>query len=192
MNPSSPLSQITGLAEHLGMIGFAMFTRGLVHDSSIPITMESWGALSFFREVLKKDPVDVSALFELWATFVGDTGAETLISMQKECTEMIKTGLQTVAGRPKITMNYDNYIKAIMEGKDLGLLGWPRDVDFKQMSKQSVIGPLRTLCDALKAGTCRWAVVSANQKKQLLAKFKEMVNEGKAMEKAAKARAKGR
>jgi hypothetical protein len=29
--------------------------------------MESWGALSFFREVLKKDPADMSALFELWA-----------------------------------------------------------------------------------------------------------------------------
>lgn len=48
------------------MIGFAMFTRGHVHDSSIPVTIESWGALSFFREVLKRDPADVSALFELW------------------------------------------------------------------------------------------------------------------------------
>ncbi|KAJ7816686.1 hypothetical protein B0H14DRAFT_2273999, partial [Mycena olivaceomarginata] len=63
-----------------------------------------------------------------------------------------------------IAMNYDNYIKAIVEGKNLGLLGWPRDVDFKRMSKQSAIGPLCTLRDALKAGTCRWAVLSAKQK----------------------------
>jgi hypothetical protein len=48
------------------MIGFAMFTRGHIHDTSIPVTLESWGALSFFREVLKRDPADVSALFELW------------------------------------------------------------------------------------------------------------------------------
>ncbi|KAJ7816685.1 hypothetical protein B0H14DRAFT_3475142 [Mycena olivaceomarginata] len=61
------MEEITGLAERSGMIGFAMFTRGHIHDSSIPITMESWGALSFFWEVLKKDPADVSALFELWA-----------------------------------------------------------------------------------------------------------------------------
>ncbi|KAJ7800269.1 hypothetical protein B0H14DRAFT_3490890 [Mycena olivaceomarginata] len=158
-----------GLAERSGMIGFAMFTRGHIHDTSIPVTLESWGALSFFREVLKRDPADVSALFELW----GDTGAETLLSMQKECTEMIKTGLQTIAGRTKIAMNYDNYIKAI------------------RMSKQSAIGPLRTLRDALKAGTCRWAVLSASQKKKLLADFQVMVDEGKATQKAAKPRGKG-
>jgi hypothetical protein len=32
-----------------------------------PVTIQSWGALDFFREILKKDPADVSALFELWA-----------------------------------------------------------------------------------------------------------------------------
>lgn len=49
------------------MIGFAMFTRGHVHDTTVPVTIQSWGALDFFREVLKKDPTDVAALFELWA-----------------------------------------------------------------------------------------------------------------------------
>jgi hypothetical protein len=88
-------------------------------------------------------------------------------------------------------MNYDNYIKAIVEGKNFGLVGWPRDVDFKRMSKQSAIGPLRTLRDALKAGTCRWAVLSASQKKKLLADFQVMVDEGKATQKAAKPRGKG-
>jgi hypothetical protein len=64
-----PPSQITSLAERSGMIGFTMFTRGRghIHDSSIPITLESWGALGFFREVLKRDPADIAALFELWA-----------------------------------------------------------------------------------------------------------------------------
>ncbi|KAJ7708493.1 hypothetical protein B0H14DRAFT_3525487 [Mycena olivaceomarginata] len=137
------MEEITGLAERSGMIGFAMFTRGHVHDSSIPVTIESWGALSFFREVLKRDPADVSALFELWGVTRarGNTGAETLLSMQKECTEMIKQAY---------------------------------GVDFKRMSKQSAIGPLRTLRDALKAGTCRWAVLTASQKKQLLSEFKKM------------------
>lgn len=49
------------------MIGFAMFTRGHIHDTTIPMTIQSWGALDFFREILKKDPADVAALFELWA-----------------------------------------------------------------------------------------------------------------------------
>ena len=49
------------------MVGFAMFSRGHVHDKTLPVTIESWGAMEFFREVLKKDPADVSTLFELWA-----------------------------------------------------------------------------------------------------------------------------
>jgi hypothetical protein len=88
-------------------------------------------------------------------------------------------------------MNYNNYIKAIVEGKNFGLLGWLRDIDFKRMSKQSAIGPLRTLCDALKAGTCRWAVLSASQKEKLPADFQVMVDEGKVTQKAAKPRGKG-
>jgi hypothetical protein len=51
------------------MIGFVMFTRGHIHDTSVPVTIQSWswGALDFFREVLKKDPADISTFFELWA-----------------------------------------------------------------------------------------------------------------------------
>ncbi|KAJ7693719.1 hypothetical protein B0H14DRAFT_3531065 [Mycena olivaceomarginata] len=113
------MEEITSLTERSGMIGFAMFTRGHIHDSSIPVTLESWGALSFFREVLRRDPADIAALFELWV---------------KECTELIKAGLCQM----KIAMNYDNYIKAIVEAKNVGLLGWPHGkkqllVDFKEM-----------------------------------------------------------
>jgi hypothetical protein len=49
------------------MIGFAMFSRGHIRDKTIPVTIQSWGALEFIREVLKRDPADVAALFELWA-----------------------------------------------------------------------------------------------------------------------------
>ncbi|KAJ7744222.1 hypothetical protein B0H14DRAFT_3514731 [Mycena olivaceomarginata] len=171
------IEEITSLAERSGMIGFAMFTRGHIHNSSIPVTLESWGALGFFREVLKRDPADIAALFELWA---------------KECTELIKAGLRTITGQMKIAMNYDNYIKAIVEAKNVGLLGWPHGVYFKRMSLQSAIGPLRTLRDALKAGTCKWVILSARQKKQLLADFKEMVANGEATEKVAKPRGKGK
>ncbi|KAJ7447770.1 hypothetical protein B0H11DRAFT_1744730 [Mycena galericulata] len=61
------MREITALADRSGMIGFAMFTRGHLHDRTVPVSIESWGALDFFREVLKKEPSDVSALFELWA-----------------------------------------------------------------------------------------------------------------------------
>ncbi|KAJ7096445.1 hypothetical protein C8R44DRAFT_585145, partial [Mycena epipterygia] len=129
---------ITGLAERAGMIGFAMFTRGHIHDTTMPVTIQSWGALDFFREVIKRDPADIAALFELWA-----------VSRDRE----------TAMGKTKVAMNYENYIKALVEGKNVGLVGWPEGVDFKRMSKQSAIGPLRILRDALKCGTCKWKIL---------------------------------
>ncbi|KAJ7430374.1 hypothetical protein B0H11DRAFT_1943099 [Mycena galericulata] len=184
------MREITALADRSGMMGFAMFTRGHLHNRTVPVSIESWGALDFFREVLKKEPSDVSALFELWAVSrePGKTGADTLIGMQKDCTEMIKSGL----GRTKIAMNYDNYIKAIVEGKNLGLLGWPEGVEFKRMSKQSAIGPLRALHDALKAGTCHWKVLTASEKSRLVAQFEDMVKNGEATQKVRKATERGK
>ncbi|KAJ6502985.1 hypothetical protein DFH09DRAFT_838543, partial [Mycena vulgaris] len=158
------MSQITSLAERAGMIGFAMFTRGHIHDTTVPVTIQSWGALDFFREVLKRDPADVSAMFELWAVTRerGTTGADTLLDMQKECTEIITSGLRTWLFHPmSVAMNYENYIKALVEGKNIGLVGWPEGVDFKRMSRQSAIGPLRILRDALKCGLCKWKILSA-------------------------------
>ncbi|KAJ7436805.1 hypothetical protein B0H11DRAFT_1669462, partial [Mycena galericulata] len=184
------MREISALAERAGMVGFAMFSRGHLQDTTIPATIESWGALDFFRDVLKKDTHDVSALFQLWAVSCerGNAGANTLLAMQKECTDMIKTGLVTAAGKTKIAMNYDNYISALVEGQNLGLLGWPEGVMFKRMSKQSAIGPLRTLRDALRSGTCRWKVLTPSEKRRVLAQFKEMVEKGDATEKAPKAR----
>ncbi|KAJ7462184.1 hypothetical protein B0H11DRAFT_2241336 [Mycena galericulata] len=188
------IHEITALAERAGMVGFAMFSRGHVHDTTVPVTIESLGALDFFRQVLKKDPVDVSSLFELWAVQRerGNTGADTLLGMQKECTEMIKMGLVTAAGKTKIAMNYDSYIKVLVQGQNLGLLGWPKGVEFKRMSKQSAIGPLRTLRDALKSGDCHWKVLTAGEKSRLVAQFKEMVERGEATEKVRKTKAPSR
>ncbi|KAJ7360914.1 hypothetical protein DFH08DRAFT_951551 [Mycena albidolilacea] len=37
--------EITNLAERIGMIGFAMFSCGHSHNKTVPITIQSWGAL---------------------------------------------------------------------------------------------------------------------------------------------------
>lgn len=59
--------QMTDLAERANMVGFAMFARGDLHDQGIPTSIESRGALKFFRDVFQKSPEDVLALFEMWA-----------------------------------------------------------------------------------------------------------------------------
>ncbi|KAJ7814384.1 hypothetical protein B0H14DRAFT_2604144 [Mycena olivaceomarginata] len=175
-------SQITGLAEHVGMIRFAMFTRDHIHDTTVHVTIQLWGALDFFHEVLKKDPADISTLFELWARYVadtspGDTGSDTLIAMQQECTVIIKADLHKNGHREDKGRHelQKNYVKALVEGKNIRLVRWPKGVDFKCMLKQSTIWPLCILRDALKCGTCRWKVLTAGEKLHILTQFKEMV-----------------
>ncbi|KAJ6469108.1 hypothetical protein DFH09DRAFT_1344907 [Mycena vulgaris] len=184
-------SEITALAERAGMMGFAMFTRGHIHDRTLPVSIQSWGALDFFREMMKKEPTDIASMFELWAINreKGITGANTLDEMQKECTELIISGLRTILMKTKVKMNWENYIRQIVERLNVGLVGWPDGVDFKQMSKQSAMGPLRTLLDALQCGTCKWKRLTAGEKKRLVAQFEEMVERGEAREKVAKPRA---
>ncbi|KAJ7120514.1 hypothetical protein C8R43DRAFT_846623, partial [Mycena crocata] len=182
--------EITRLAERCGMVGFAMFTRGHIHDRTIPASIESWGALAFFREVLKRDPADVATLFELWVLNRerGNLGHLTLREMQQECTAIITSGLREILNITKVAMNYENYINALVLGKGVGLVGWPEGVDFKRMSKQSAIGPLRKLRDALKDTTCHWKKLSESEKKRLAAQFKEMVDEGEVRVKEKKSK----
>ncbi|KAJ7430504.1 hypothetical protein FB451DRAFT_963277, partial [Mycena latifolia] len=89
-----------------------------------------------------------------------------------------------------IAMNYENYIKSIIQAQNLGLVGWPKDVEFKWMSKQSTINPLCMLRDTLQSGTCHLKVLKEGEKACLVAQFKDMVENSEATEKPHKARAK--
>ncbi|KAJ7765994.1 hypothetical protein B0H14DRAFT_2403009, partial [Mycena olivaceomarginata] len=90
----------------------------------------------FIWEVLKRDPADVAALFELWAVSRErrEMGVDTLAAIQKECTAIIKTGLhnaENILGCTKVAMNYENYIKSLVLGKNVGLVNWLQGFDFK-------------------------------------------------------------
>ncbi|KAJ6592985.1 hypothetical protein B0H19DRAFT_1245784 [Mycena capillaripes] len=160
------VEELNGMAQRANMVGFAMFSRGHLHDTSTPTTISTGGALDFFRDILKKEPADVGALFELWVVNreQGAKGPNALRKMQKECTDMILTGLRTVTKRTKVAMNYDNYIKSIVEGKNVGLI----------------------LRDALKAGTCRWKALTPTERDRIIENFEDMVGKGEAKSSANK------
>ncbi|KAJ7713587.1 hypothetical protein B0H14DRAFT_3523324 [Mycena olivaceomarginata] len=177
--------EITDLAERANMVGFAMFVRGDLHDQGIPTSIESRGALNFFRDVFHKSPDDVMALLEMWAVTKNKDGDVTtsLGELQKSCGAMILSGLRMITGKPNIAMNYENYIKVLVQGRGVGLLVWPKEVEFKRMGKQSSLGPLRILYDHLKDGRTKWAKLSRRQEEKIVEEFEEMVREGKRKEK---------
>ncbi|KAJ7309156.1 hypothetical protein DFH08DRAFT_944279 [Mycena albidolilacea] len=165
--PLDDREQITNLAECVGMVGFAMFSWGHIHDKTVPVVIQSWGALDFFLEVLKKDPADVSHLLELWA-----------VSRERE----------TILNVTKCAMNYENYIEKLVRGKGVGLVNWLEGVDFKCMLLQSAIGPLEKLRDSLKCGTTWWKVLMATEKDKLVKQYEDMVERGEVKVKGKKSR----
>jgi hypothetical protein len=88
-----------------------------------------------------------------------------------------------ITGKPNIAMNYENYIKVLVQGRGVGLLVWPKEVEFKRMGKQSSLGPLRILYDHLKDGRTKWVKLSRRQEEKIVEEFEEMVREGKRKEK---------
>ncbi|KAJ7129035.1 hypothetical protein C8R43DRAFT_1134316 [Mycena crocata] len=184
--------EIMALAERAGMVGFAFFTRGHIHDRTVPVTIQSWGAMAFVREILKREPSDVQSAFELWAVsrMRGNFGGESLKEMQKECTAIITTGYQNISNISNGVMNYENYVNSIVKKKGFGLVGWPKETPFKRMSKQSAIGPLRALHTALKKGDCHWKALTPGEKSRILAQFDDMVEKGEVVEKVRKTKGK--
>ncbi|KAJ7807679.1 hypothetical protein B0H14DRAFT_2609475 [Mycena olivaceomarginata] len=153
------VEELNGMAQHMNMVGFAMFSRGHLHDASTPTTIST-------RDILKKEPADVSTLSELWAVKweKGTKGGNTLWAMQKECTNMILTGLMAVTRRMKIAMNYENYISPMVEVKNVRLI----------------------LRNALKVGTCQWKVVTPTERERILKNFEDMVEKREAKVKPKK------
>ncbi|KAF8180068.1 hypothetical protein K438DRAFT_1445987, partial [Mycena galopus ATCC 62051] len=182
--------EIDNLLERAGMYGFAMFSKGHVHDLTVPYFMQSGGVMAFFREVLRMDPADVLAKFELWccARDKGFTGLDTLASMRREVTNMIKTGLVLACKRTKCAMNYERYIKVVVLGYRCALLGWPNSVNFTSPTNISTVDDMRTLRDALKDGTCRWKVLSAAEKDKWRQEYEEKVESGEIVEQGRKVR----
>ncbi|KAF8198232.1 hypothetical protein K438DRAFT_1584066 [Mycena galopus ATCC 62051] len=180
-------TEIDDLLERAGMYGFAMFSKGHVHDLTVPYFMQSGGAMAFFREVLRMDPADVLAKFELWccARDKGFTGLDTLASMRREVTNLIKTGL-SMFFRTKCAMNYERYIKVVVLGYGCALLGWPHSVNFTSPTNISTVDDMRTLRDALKDGTCRWKVLSTAEKEKWRLEYDEKVESGEIVEQVRK------
>ncbi|KAJ7771193.1 hypothetical protein B0H14DRAFT_2632457 [Mycena olivaceomarginata] len=177
--------KITDLAERANMVGFAMFVQGDLHDQGIPTSIESRGTLNFFRDVFHKVPRRDGIVGDRCRTdsLIDGEVATSLAELQKGCGAMILSGLRMVTRKANIAMNYENYIKVLVQGRGVGLLVWPKKVEFKRMSKQSSLGPLRILYDHLKDRRTKWVKLSRRQEEEIVEEFEEMVREGKRKEK---------
>ncbi|KAJ6474315.1 hypothetical protein C8R45DRAFT_1103288 [Mycena sanguinolenta] len=171
-------SEIQGLHDRCGMYGFAILSKGHVQDKTIPWILQSASSADFIREVLKIDPMDLIAKFEQWCF----TGVDTLVSMRKEVTGTIKAGLVIACKRKKCAMNYERYIKAVVLGYGVMIVGWPKQIDFTSPTNISSVDDMRKLRDTWKDGTARWKMLSKSEKEKWRKDYEEKVESGEIVE----------
>ncbi|KAJ7664807.1 hypothetical protein B0H17DRAFT_951898, partial [Mycena rosella] len=178
--------EMNALAERTSMAGFAIFSRGHVHDTTIPTELESWDALKFIEDILRLDPRDIAAQFELWA--VAREKVDTLRSMRKEFTKYISTGLGDTTKKKKISMNYLQYRKAIVLKYGVVLKGYPLEGNLVNPNNINDIESITKVRDALKSGECFWYRMSPREREIEKEEYSHLVEEGAIQEHTRKVR----
>ncbi|KAF8133143.1 hypothetical protein K438DRAFT_1458022, partial [Mycena galopus ATCC 62051] len=85
-------------------------------------------------------------------------------------------------------MNYERYMRVIVLGYGVILVGWPKSVNFTSPTNICSIDDLRTLYEALKDGTCRWKVLTAKEKEKWKKDYEEKIASGEIVEQPRKER----
>ncbi|KAJ7857368.1 hypothetical protein B0H13DRAFT_2356992 [Mycena leptocephala] len=174
--------EMTALAERTGMVGFACFTRGHLHDKTVPCEIESWGGLDFFPQMMKVDPRDLGTKFELWsvAREKGVLGEDTLRSMRTEVVKYNEVGIREKGGRKNIKINWKQYHTIMIVKHRLILRGWPLD-DRPPCNPGSImdVASIKLVRDAMRDGDCFWHRMTDAEWEREKTKVNEMVEEGK-------------
>ncbi|KAI6022454.1 hypothetical protein BKA83DRAFT_100747 [Pisolithus microcarpus] len=178
---------LDGLALRTGIYVCLFATRGHVYDSSQPFWYGTDNIMDFWEDVMDLEPDEIVRKMEQWACMHGKSKRASC--MQRMCARILNSGLRTcVVAKKKIRINFINFEVAIKARYGIDLLGWPEGVPFQSPRAITNAEHLRTLRDALKAGTCRWAYMSRQQCVQYQDQLKERRSAGELVGKPRKKR----
>ncbi|KAI6018737.1 hypothetical protein BKA83DRAFT_4027151, partial [Pisolithus microcarpus] len=172
---------LDGLALWTGLYVCLFATRGHVYDSSQPFWYGTDNVMDFWEDVMNVEPDELVRKLEQWACVQGKSKCRRL------CARILNSGLRVVA-KKKIQINFINFEVAIKEKYGIDLRGWPEGVPFQSPRAITSAEHLRTLRDALKAGTCHWAYMSRQQRLEYQDRLKEQRSAGEVVGKPRKKR----
>ncbi|KAJ7606262.1 hypothetical protein FB45DRAFT_1041455 [Roridomyces roridus] len=173
--------QMDLLADRSGIIGFACFAPTDHHDAAQTRTLQSHGALKFVPEVLNRDQRRFCSMYELWAIQRGPSGSVQAVSipeMRVISAGLLKDNLIDVLGRSNIAINYENYLRVMVYGKGVMIVGWPEGVPWKRMAQQSVSEDVRLVYHALRDRTCFWKRATPTEQAEEEKRFKKVIKAG--------------
>ncbi|KAI6001412.1 hypothetical protein EDD15DRAFT_2158755 [Pisolithus albus] len=146
---------LDSLALRTGIYVCLFATRGHVYDSSQPFWYGTDNIMDFWEDVMDLEPDEIIRKLEQWACMHRKSKQTSCMEgMQRMCAP---NTISCVVAKKKIRINFVNFEVAIKARYGIDLLGWPEGVPFQSPHTITNAEHLRTLRDALKAGTCRWA-----------------------------------
>ncbi|CAA7262102.1 unnamed protein product [Cyclocybe aegerita] len=160
--------EIVNLSARTGTTGLALFAKGHIHDSFANRVVECGGSSAFFLDVLKIEASDVLTKFKQWI-FAKDQASKRPVGLQSfksDCCTLITKKLGAATNHTNVKMNYSNYLKSIILGLHVHLVGWPEGVPFTSPSNLTTVPVAQRLYNALTAGSCAWASLSSVQLKE--------------------------
>lgn len=83
-----------------------------------------------------------------------------------------------ITGNPKAIMHYTRYEEEIIQRYGIELQGWTYEKIINPSLLSSSIPPLKTLLDALMAGTCKFVKLSASERKEREAAYMAKIASG--------------
>ncbi|KAI6144563.1 hypothetical protein BKA82DRAFT_4394802 [Pisolithus tinctorius] len=167
---------LDGLALHTGIYACLFATHGHVYDSLQPFWYGTDNVMDFWEDVMDLEPDKIVRKLEQWACMHGKNIEErnSVEGMQRMCARILNSGLHEYSFYLLTAPDMRVYTGvAIKEKYGIELLGWPESVPFQSPHATTNAEHLRTLCDALKAGTCHWAYMSTQQRMQHADRLKE-------------------
>ncbi|KAJ6451557.1 hypothetical protein C8R45DRAFT_848289 [Mycena sanguinolenta] len=87
-----------------------------------------------------------------------------------------------VAKKEKCAMNYEQYLKVVVLGYGVIIVGWPKNIDFRSPTYISSVDDMRKLRDAWRDGVCYWKILSNREKAKWKKDYENKLKSGEIVE----------
>ncbi|KAG1777171.1 hypothetical protein EV702DRAFT_970313, partial [Suillus placidus] len=178
--------ELHALRDRAGIYATVLMVRGHVNDQVQSTWIATDNAHKFWEDRLSLALDDVAHQFEEWACNEKKNISEheDLASLQKQAAAIMMSKLcmfflysfsfisadvssGRATGRMDLTMNYQNYEKAIVLVYGVKLDGWPEGLPFLAPSHMHTVLEVRSLRDALVTGACHWKKLNRRELEDL-------------------------
>ncbi|KAG1737354.1 hypothetical protein EDD22DRAFT_959654 [Suillus occidentalis] len=150
--------ELHALCDQAGIYATVLMVQGHINDQVQSMWIATDNAHKFWEDRMNLVLDDIACQFEEWACNQKKniSEREDLASLQKQAAAIMLSKLCHTTGKWDLTMNYQNYEKAIVLACGVKLDSWPEGLPFLAPSHMHTVLEVRSLRDALVTGAFYW------------------------------------